>query len=60
MNLPTLKVTKSNLPGKRHEMLSDLIIDPKELLDILELDVCLYPGVNCVAPIYPRHDGHFI
>lgn len=38
MTNPTLAVIKSDLAEKWQQMLSDLITDPKELLQILELD----------------------
>ena len=38
MHTSALKLIDSNLPEKWQEILSDLITDPKELLQFLELD----------------------
>ncbi len=38
MTTPALSLIKSDLPEKWQEILADLITDPKELLDFLELD----------------------
>lgn len=43
MNTPALSLIKSDLPEKWQEILADLITDPKELLDFLELDAADNP-----------------
>lgn len=44
MTNPALSIIRSDRPEKWQQILSDLITDPKELLQILGLDAAEYPG----------------
>ena len=53
MTNPALSVIKSDLVEKWQQMLSDLITDPKELLQILELDPHMNPYSNLALQQFP-------
>lgn len=44
MTMPVLSIIDSDRPEKWQQILSDLITDPKELLQILDLDLARYDG----------------
>ncbi|MDP6416479.1 MAG: EF-P beta-lysylation protein EpmB [Gammaproteobacteria bacterium] len=48
-----LPVIKSDLPEKWQQILSDLIIDPKELVQLLELDESLFPASAAALQNFP-------
>lgn len=53
MSNPLLSLSPKDQPEKWQQMLSDLITDPKELLQILELDESQYPGSNAALMQFP-------
>ncbi len=53
MTIPALSVIESDRPEKWQQILSDLITDPKDLLQILELDPAAYPGSHDALAQFP-------
>ena len=53
MTIPALTIIESDQPEKWQQILSDLITDPKELLQILELDPAAYPGSQQALTQFP-------
>ncbi|MCG8412617.1 MAG: EF-P beta-lysylation protein EpmB [Pseudomonadales bacterium] len=53
MNTPALSLIKSDLPEKWQEILADLITDPKELLDFLELEEAANPYSPVACTQFP-------
>lgn len=53
MTIPALTMIESDRPEKWQQILSDLITDPKELLQILELDPSSYPGSQQAREQFP-------
>lgn len=53
MTIPVLTIIESDQPEKWQQILSDLITDPKELLQILELDPAAYSGSQQALVQFP-------
>ncbi len=53
MTIPALAIIESDRPEKWQQILSDLITDPKELLQILQLDPAAYPGSQQALTQFP-------
>lgn len=53
MTIPALSVIESDRPEKWQQILSDLITDPKDLLQILGLDPAAYPGSQDALAQFP-------
>lgn len=51
--IPALTIVEPSRPEKWQEILSDLITDPKELLQILELDIASYPASQQALTEFP-------